>query len=366
MKRLLIAALSILGALTAAYAEQSTLSKLKVPDGFKIETFAAIPNARSLRLGDKGTIFVSTRNSDKVYALIEKDGRRETRIVASGLHSPNGIAFKDGTLYIAEISRISKIENIEKVLDVPPKPVTVFDHLPAHEHHGWKFIGIGPDNKLYIPVGAPCNICIPPDDTALLSRVNLDGSGYEVIARGVRNSVGFDWRPGTGQLYFTDNGRDLMGDDVPEDELNRISRLGENFGYPYCHQGDVQDPGYKQHACSEFIKPVALMGPHAAALGMRFYTGKMFPKEYEGAIFVARHGSWNRSKKFGADVAVVKLNDDGTVKSVAPFLTGFIENESYLGRPVDVQALADGSLLVSDDHKGMIYRISYDGSAARR
>lgn len=360
MQRLLIAALLVASpALAQPSTQISTVDKLKLPAGFKVEIFASVPNARSLRLGDQGTVFVATRNSDKVYAIIDKDGRRETRIVASGLHSPNGVAFHDGTLYIAEISRISKLDKIESNIDTPPKPVTVFDGLPNHEHHGWKFIGIGPDGKLYIPVGAPCNICIPPDDTALLGRVNLDGTGYEVIARGIRNSVGFDWQPGTNTLYFTDNGRDLMGDEVPEDELNRISRSGENFGYPYCHQGTVQDPGFKQHGCDEFVKPVGLLGAHAAALGMRFYTGAMFPPDYRGAIVIARHGSWNRSKKFGADVVVAKLNADGTVKSIAPLLTGFIENETYLGRPVDVLQLKDGSLLVSDDLKGMIYRISY-------
>jgi glucose/arabinose dehydrogenase len=351
---------------TFAPAQVSTLSRLKLPDGFHVETLAAVPKARSLRLGDRGTIFVSTRDSDKLYALVQRDGRYETRIVASGLRSPNGIAFKDGTLYIAEISRISKIEHAEDNLDSPRAPVTVFNGFPHYEAHGWKFIGIGPDDKLYVPVGAPCNVCLPPEGTALISRINLDGSGYEVVARGVRNSVGFDWRPGTGQFYFTDNGRDLMGDNVPEDELNRVTTLGEHFGFPYCHQGTVQDPGFRQRRCGEFVKPVALLGPHAAALGMRFYTGTMFPKDYDGAIFIARHGSWNRTKKFGADVAVVKLNADGSVKSVEPFLTGFIQNESYLGRPVDVQVLGDGSLIVSDDLKGIIYRISYDGPAAAR
>ena len=236
----------------------------------------------------------------------------------------------------------------------------IYDDLPKDEAHGWKFIGIGPDNKLYIPVGLPCNSCPAPDTHAQMRRINLDGSGAEVIARGIRNTVGFDWHPVSKQLYFTDNGRDWVSEDYPEDELNRITKVGEHFGNPFCHQGDFLDPelGWGR-SCDEFVKPIAKMGPHTAALGMRFYTGKMFPAEYRDQIFVARRGSWNRTKKAGGDVVVVKLNKDGTVKSITPFMTGFLQNNNYVARPVDVLVLKDGSMLVSDDYNGAIYRVSY-------
>jgi glucose/arabinose dehydrogenase len=336
-------------------------AKLKVPAGFNIEVYAAgMANARSLAEGDKGTVFVGSRLVDKVYAVVNKDGKRSVKVLASGLYRPNGVAFKNGTLYIAELSKVSKIDKVEDVIDNPPKPTVIYDNLPKDEAHGWKFIGIGPDNKLYVPVGQPGNNVLHDDAHGQIRRMNLDGTGAEVVALGVRNSVGFDWHPETKQLYFTDNGRDWMSEDVPQDELNRVTKVGEDFGAPYCYQGNISDPEFGWgHSCSEFTPPVGLMGPHAAALGMRFYTGSMFPKSYKNAIFVARHGSWNRSKKFGGDVAVVKLNKDGTVKSVEPFITGFLEDNKYVGRPVDVLPMKDGSLLVSDDWNGAVYRISY-------
>jgi glucose/arabinose dehydrogenase len=349
-------------------ADKLPIAQLKLPKGFKVEVFASgIANARSLRLGDKGTVFVSNRQLDKVYAVTERNGKRESKVIASGLDRPNGLAFLNGTLYIGEGTKISKLERIEDQLDNPPQPVVIYDDLPNHQSHGWKFIAIGPDNKLYINVGAPCNICIPPEENAQIRRINLDGSGAEVFARGVRNSVGFDWHPATKELYFTDNGRDWLSEDLPEDELNRVSKIGQHFGFPYCHQGNFtdRDVGWGR-SCEEFVKPVALLGPHSAALGMRFYTGRMFPAEYQNAIFIARHGSWNKTKKIGGDVVVAKLNKDGTVRTVAPFLTGFLQNNEYSGRPVDVQLLKDGSLLVSDDYGGAIYRVSYTGSAAKR
>jgi len=339
-------------------------AKLKLPKGFKIEVFASgMADARSLRVGDKGTVFVSNRLQDKVWAVVEQDGKRVTKVIARGLDRPNGLAFKDGTLYIAEGTKISKLEKIEDNLDNPPAPTAIVSDLPNHQSHGWKFIGIGPDNKLYIPIGAPCNICIPSDEHAQLRRVNLDGSGIEVVARGIRNTVGFDWHPGTKELYFTDNGRDWLSEDLPNDELNRISKVGEHFGYPYCHQGNIADQEFGWgKSCSEFTAPVGLMGPHSAALGMRFYTGGMFPNEYGNAIFVARHGSWNKSQKIGGDVVAVTLNDDGTVRSMQPFITGFLEDNKYVGRPVDVQVMKDGSLLVSDDYNGAVYRVTYSGA----
>ncbi len=345
----------------AAAPDKLAADKLKLPKGFNIEVYASgIPDARSLRLGDKGTVFVGNRLQDKVYAITEKDGKRTVKVIASGLYKPNGLAFHNGTLYIAELSKVSKIEGIEDKLDNPPKPTLVYDNLPKDEAHGWKFIAIGPDNKLYVPVGQPCNACIPSDAHGQIRRMNLDGSGVEVIARGVRNTVGFDWHPVSKELYFTDNGRDWLSEDLPNDELNRITKAGQHFGSPYCLQGNIPDSEFGWgRSCSEFVPPVALMGPHAAALGMRFYNGTMFPAEYRGAILVARHGSWNRSNKFGGDIAVVKLNKDGTVKSVEPFITGFLVDNKYIGRPVDVQPLKDGSLLISDDYDGAVYRVTY-------
>ena len=342
-------------------ADKLPLSKIKLPPGFSIEVYASgMANARSLRVGDKGTVFVGTRFLDKVYAITPKE--HEVKVIASGMHRPNGLAFKDGTLYIAEVSQVSKIENIEDHLDDPPKPTVIYSDLPKDEAHGWKFIAIGPDNRLYVPVGQPGNNVLHDEAHGHIRRMDLDGSNAEVVVLGVRNTVGFDWHPISKELYFTDNGRDWMSEDVPEDKLNRVTKFREDFGVPYCYQGNIPDPEFGWgHSCSEFTPPVALMGPHAAAIGMRFYTGDMFPKDYKNAILVARHGSWNRTIKFGADVVLVKLNKDGTVKSVQPFLTGLIENNNYLGRPVDVQQLKDGSLLVSDDWNGAVYRITYSG-----
>ena len=341
--------------------EKLPAAQLKVPKGFKIEVYASgIPNARSLRLGDKGTVFVSNRVLDKVYAIVERNGKREAKVIASGLDRPNGLAFHKGTLYIAEGAKISKLENIEDSLDNPPKPVLIYSDFLNHQSHGWKFMALGPDNKLYVNVGSPCNICEPPPTNGQIRRINLDGSGAEIVARGVRNSVGFDWHPVSKEFYFTDNGRDWLSEDLPEDELNRVTKLGQHFGFPYCHQGNFTDREFGWgRSCDEFEKPIALLGPHSAALGMRFYTGKMFPSQYQNAIFIARHGSWNRTKKIGGDIIVAKLNKDGSVKSQELFLTGFLQNNEYTGRPVDVQVMKDGSLLVSDDHAGAVYRVTY-------
>jgi glucose/arabinose dehydrogenase len=337
------------------------VAQLQVPKGFHIEVFASgIADARSLRVGDKGTVFVGNRVRDKVWAIYNKDGKRTQKPIASGLYRPNGLAFHEGTLYIAELSRITRIERVEDNLDEPPEPTPVYDDLPKDEQNGWRYIAVGPDNKLYVAVGLPCNNCIPDDAHGVIRRLNLDGSGAEVVARGVRQSVGFDWNPATKELYFTDNGRDWLSEDLPHDELNRLTKPGQHFGAPYCYQGNVPDAelGWGR-SCGEFVPPVALMGPHAAPLGMRFYSGTMFPAEYRGAIFVARHGSWNRTEKLGGDIVAVKLNRDGTVKSVDPFITGFIVDNKYIGRPVDVQPMRDGSLLISDDYAGAVYRVTY-------
>jgi len=345
----------------AAAPDKLPTAKLKVPAGFNIEVYAAgMANARSLAEGDKGTVFVGSRLVGNVYAITNKDGKRSVKTLVSGLYRPNGVAFKNGTLYIAELSKVSRIDNVEDNLENPPKPTVIYDNLPKDEAHGWKFIGIGPDNKLYVPVGQPGNNVLHDDDHGQIRRINLDGSGAEVIARGVRNTVGFDWNPETKQLYFTDNGRDWMSEDVPEDELNRVTKVGEHFGAPFCLQGNIVDPEFGWgKSCSDYTAPVTLLGPHSASLGMRFYTGSMFPKAYKNAIIIARHGSWNRSKKIGGDVMVVKLNKDGTMKSMEPLITGFLEDNKYIGRPVDVLQLKDGSLLVSDDWNGAVYRITY-------
>jgi glucose/arabinose dehydrogenase len=353
----------------ATEVDKLPIAKLKAPKGSKVELYASgLANARSLRQGDKGTVFVSTRILDKVYAITDQGGKREVKTLYSRLYRPNGLVFDHGTLYIAELSKISKAEKIEDNLDNPPKLVVIYDDLPKDEAHGWKFLAIGPDNKLYFNVGAPCNICMPSPAHAQLRRINLDGSNPEVVARGIRQVVGMDWHPVLRQLYFTENSRDWLSEDIPEDKLNRLTQPGkDNFGYPYCHQGNIPDQEFGWgRSCDEFTKPVALLGPHSAPLGMRFYTGNMFPPEYRNAILVARHGSWNRSKKFGGDIAVVSLNENGTVKSVDPFITGFIENNNYLGRPADVLVLKDGSLLISDDFNGAVYRVSYDAASAGR
>ena len=349
-------------------ADKLPIEKLKAPKGFKIELYAAgVGNARTLRQGDKGTVFVGSRLLDKVYAIVDRGEMREVKPIYSGLYRPNGLAFRDGVLYIAELSRISKVEKIEDNLDNPPKPVVIYDDLPKDEGHGWKFLTIGPDDKLYFQVGAPCNICMPSPAHAQIRRINLDGSGAEVVARGIRQIVGMDFSPITKQLYFTENSRDWLSEDIPEDKLNRLTQPGkDNFGYPYCHQGNIADQEFGWgHSCDEFTKPIALLGPHSAALGMRFYIGEMFPSEYRNAIFIARHGSWNRTKKMGGDIVVAKLSEDGAVKSIEPFITGFIENNNYVGRPADVEFVKDGSMLISDDFNGAVYRVTYSSTVAR-
>lgn len=351
----------------AAAPDKLPLAQLKLPPGFKIEVYASgVTNARSLRIGNKGTVFVGNLARDKVYAIVDHNGKREVKVIASGLDRPNGLAFKDGTLYIAEGTRISKLEKIEDNLDNPPKPVVIYSGLPNHQSHGWKFLALGPDNRLYFNVGAPCNVCIPPPTNSLLRSIALDGSDPQIVAHGIRQVVGMDFQPQTKVLYFAENQRDWLSEDAPQDKLNRVLHPGkDNFGFPYCDGGDIDDPIYGWgHSCSEFTAPIAQVGPHSAPLGMRFYTGTMFPPQYRGAIFLARHGSWNRTNKIGGDIYVVYLNEDGTVKSKEPFLTGFLQNNNYIGRPVDVQPMKDGSLLVSDDYDGAVYRITYGAGGA--
>jgi len=341
-------------------ADKLPTAQLKVPKGFNIEVYASgIPNARSMRLGDQGTLFLGNRFIGKVFAIVKKDGKTEMKTIAEGLHRPNGLAFHKGTLYVAELSKVWRFDNIEKNLDKPEKKM-IYDNLPKDEPHGWKFISVGPDEKLYVPVGQPGNNVLNDDAHGQIRRMNLDGTGAEVVLRGMRNSVGFDWHPVSKQLYFTDNSRDWMSEDVPNDELNRVTKVGQHFGSPYCYQGNLLDTTFGWgHSCSDYTPPVALLGAHTAALGMRFYTGSQFPAKYKNGAFIARHGSWNRSKKQGGDVIFVQFNKDGTVKSMEPFITGFLVDNKYLGRPVDVQTMPDGSLLVSDDWNGAVYRITY-------
>jgi len=343
-------------------ADKLPLADLKAPKNFHLEIYAGgVANARSIRIGDKGTVFVSTRTLDRIYAIVDRNGKREIKILARGLNSPNGIALHNGTLYIAEINRISKIDNVEDQLDNPPKPTVIYSDLPNDAPHGWKFLTVGPDNKLYFNIGAPCNICMPPPTHAQLRRINLDGSGAEVVARGIRQVVGMDWHPVLKQLYFTENQRDWLSENEPQDKLNRLAHPGQdNFGYPYCDGGDIADPIFGWgHSCNEFAKPIAQLGPHSAPLGMRFYTGHAFPREYDNAIFIARHGSWNKTSKVGGDIIVAKLNSDGTVRSVQPFITGFVQDNKYAARPVDLELMKDGSMLISDDWNGAIYRLTY-------
>ncbi|WP_426701479.1 PQQ-dependent sugar dehydrogenase [Rhodanobacter sp. Col0626] len=359
--RLLFSLLLIVSSLPALAAPQ--LDKLVLPKGFHIALYSGqVPNAREIALGTNGTVFVGSTDAGKVYALTDGNGdgvADKVRVIASGLQTPMGVAFHDGDLYVSAVSRILVLRDIEHHLDAPPKPELVTDKLPTETHHGGKFLAFGPDGKLYVPIGAPCNICDPAPAHGKLTRMNADGSGVEDVAVGIRNTVGFDWQPGSGRLWFTDNGRDELGDDIPSDELNEITRSGAHFGYPYCHQGDTLDPEFgKGKSCKSYVPPVLKLGAHVASLGMRFYAGKQFPAGYKGAVIVAEHGSWNRTQKSGYRVMTVRLNGNKVV-SYEPLITGFEQGESAWGRPADVQPLPDGSLLVSDDLAGAVYRVTY-------
>lgn len=337
------------------------LDKIKLPPGFKIEVYAGnVPGARSMTLSPNDTLFVGTRNGE-VYAIVDKnkDNKADEVItIAQGLNMPNGVAFRDGSLYVAEVSRVIRYDNIESRLKNPPKPVVVNDTFPKERHHGWKFIRFGPDGMLYVPVGAPCNVCEMEDKRyGSIMRMKPDGSGLEIFAKGVRNSVGFDWDPLTKELWFTDNGRDMLGDDIPPDELNHAPRIGMHFGFPYLHGKEIPDPDLSGERKSEDFNPPAMeLGPHVASLGMRFYTGDMFPKEYRNHIFIAEHGSWNRSTPIGYRVTLVRLKGSKAARYEV-FAEGWLQHGKAWGRPVDVQVMPDGALLVSDDMAGVIYRI---------
>jgi glucose/arabinose dehydrogenase len=340
------------------------LETINLPAGFAIELYARnVPDARSMVLSPTGTLFVGTQSEGKVYAVLDRDHDHKADKVltlARGLNMPNGVAVRDGALYVAEVNRVLRYDAIEAHLDHPPAPVVVNDRFPKDKSHGWKFIRFGPDGLLYVPVGAPCNICEPdPNRYAAIMRMRPDGSGLETFARGIRNTVGFDWHPETRELWLTDNGRDRLGDDRPPDELNHAPRAGLHFGYPYCHGGDLPDPEFgKKRGCQEFTPPARKLGPHVAALGMRFYTGGMFPPAYREQIFIAEHGSWNRSTPIGYRVTLVRLEQNRAV-SYEVFAEGWLQGRRAWGRPVDLLVMPDGALLVSDDSAGAIYRISY-------
>jgi glucose/arabinose dehydrogenase len=343
-----------------------SLEQIKLPPGFHISIYATnVHNARSMTLSPKGTLFVGTRSAGNVYAIVDRKGdyhAEEVITIAQGLNMPNGVAVRDGALYVAEVNRVLRYDDIEAHLKNPPKPVVVNDKFPRDKHHGWKFMAFGPDGMLYVPVGAPCNICERnPDRYAVIMRMRPDGSGLETFARGIRNTVGFDWHPVTNELWFTDNGRDWLGDDRPPDELNYAPRPGMHFGYPYCHAKNIPDPEFgAKHRCDEFTPPAMELGPHVAALGMRFYTGTMFPEEYRNQILIAEHGSWNRTTPIGYRISLVRLDNSRAV-SYDVFAEGWLQGHQAWGRPVDVLVMPDGSLLVSDDRADVIYRIAYKG-----
>jgi len=361
-KTALFIVIGLLASFNVSAQAELDLSDIQLPPGFSIEIWSdEVPNARSLALGDNGTVFVATRRDGRVYALLPNENTSPTVItLAKGLVMPNGVAFHDGDLYVAENHRITRYPEIEASLPQVPEAEVVIDTLSTERHHGWRYIDFGPDGKLYVAIGAPCNVCDRADEGfANISRMNADGTEQEIVASGVRNSVGFTWHPETGDLWFTDNGRDMLGDDIPAGELNYAPRDGMHFGFPYCHGGDIQDPEFgDQGDCADFEPPAQKLGPHVAPLGLLFYDGAMFPDEYQGQVFIAEHGSWNRSQKIGYRVTLVRM-EHGKAVSYEVFAEGWLQNEEVSGRPVDLLLIDDGSLLISDDQNGVIYCIRY-------
>lgn len=347
------------------------LLDLNLPEGFQIEVYArGVDGARSMAMGDNGTLFVGTRTENNVYAIQDTDGdfKADNIMVLDTMEVPNGIAMRNGDLYVAQVGSLWKYPNIEKQLGGDLEKELIYDDFPTEFHHGWKYIAFGPDDKLYVPVGAPCNICNRTDEDerfATISRMDPDGSNREIYARGVRNSVGFTWHPDTKEMWFTDNGRDMLGDDIPPCELNKVTEVGQHFGYPFCHGGIVKDPEFGDlHPCSDFVSPALQLDAHVAPLGIKFYTGNMFPSEYKGKAFIAEHGSWNRSKKVGYRIMMVNI-EDGEAVSTEPFIDGWLNEveQKATGRPVDILLLKDGSMLISDDYGDAIYRVSYSETA---
>jgi glucose/arabinose dehydrogenase len=353
----------VAGRNTATPPDEIAVGKLKLPPGFKLELWAhGMPGARAMARGDQGKIYVGTRGIGRVYEITDRGSERTSRVVVDKLNQPAGVAFRNGSLYVMAIDKMLRFDGIESNPAAAPVDMTAAFKLPPLQHHNWKYIAFGPDGKLYVPFGAPCNICEPTAEYAQIRRYNADGSGMEVLARGVRNSVGFDWHPVSKEMWFTDHGRDWMGDDTPQDELNRMGATGQNYGFPYCHAGGVPDKDIKKaNPCDGVTLPVTEMGPHAAAMGVMFYTGSMFPAEYRNSMLIARKGSWNRTKKSGYDVVRVTAGVDGRNAKVEPFVTGFLDEatQAFSGRPAYLMQMPDGSVLVSDEQMGAIYRISY-------
>ena len=353
----------VAGKLTATPASEIPVQSFKLPPGFKAEIWATgMPGARAMTRADNGKIYIGTRGIGRVSELTDNGSARTSRVLVDKLVQPAGVAYANGTLYVMAIDKVLRYDGINTNPAVAPVDVTAAFQLPKEQHHNWKYIAFGPDGKLYVPFGAPCNICEPGQEYAQIRRYNADGSGMEVIARGVRNTQGFGWHPETKEMWFTDHGRDWMGDDGPADELNRLSRTGQNFGFPYCHADGIADRDFpRANACAGVTLPVQTMGPHSAAMGVHFYTGSMFPAEYRNMLFVARKGSWNRTQKFGYDVVTVRTDASGQNPRIQAFMTGFLDssNDSFSGRPTYMLQLPDGSLLISDEQLGAIYRISY-------
>lgn len=363
----LVLCVTACGPLAARNDLQEKLALIELPPGFEISIYAeGVENARQLALGDSGTVFAGSREAGKVHAVVDEDGDHvadRVYLIDEDLSMPSGLEFRDGALFVGAVDRILRYDAIEQALERPPEPVVVSAAFPDKTHHGWKYLRFGPDGLLYVPVGAPCNICDEPG-FAEIRRIRADGSGMETYARGVRNSVGLAFRPDNGELWFTDNGRDMLGDDLPGDELNHAPRCGLHFGYPYCHQGDSPDPEFGAgKSCADYAPPALTLGAHVAALGLAFYNGSMFPEDYRGQLFIAQHGSWNRSSKVGYDLLLVRFGEDGQVSGSEVFASGWLQGQDNWGRPNDVLQLPDGSLLIADDQAGAIYRITYRAQA---
>ncbi|HEU4708140.1 MAG TPA: SMP-30/gluconolactonase/LRE family protein [Methylophilaceae bacterium] len=352
-----------------AAAARANLGKLNVPAGFKVEVYAEVPGARQMALGTNGNVYVGTRG-DKAYAVVDKDKDRKADQVITildDLNVGNGVAMHDGNLYVAEQNRIARYAAPDFDLSLPFKQMreVIYDKLPNKPHHGWRYITFGPDNKLYVTVGAPCNICDPEGMEASIIRMDADGKNVETFARGVRNSVGIDFQPQTNIAYFTDNGVDMMGDDIPHDEFNAVTKAGQHFGFPFYAGGKARQKDWKDKTPpKEVTFPAAEFQAHSANLGFKFYTGKQFPAEYQGDAIIAQHGSWNRSKAVGYQLMRVKFDDQHKIAGTEVFIDGWLKDGEVWGRPTDVLQLPDGSLLVSDDYNGVIYRVSYGEKTA--
>lgn len=364
--RRIFLALMLLAFFLCAQAETDlqplALNKLRLPAGFSISVYARVKNARSMTLGKNSIVYVGSRAAGNVYAIIPNKTRSHAKqviVIGEKMEQPNGVAYHNGNLYVAEISRLWRYKNIDQHLFNSPPKQLVYDKLPTKTHHGWRYIKFSPDDWLYISIGAPCNVCVSSDPQfGTLSRMKPNGDDFQIFAKGIRNSVGFDW-DSNNKLWFTDNGRDWLGDNLPPDELNYAPHQGMNFGFPYFYGDNVPDPSFSTvHSSKGMTVPALKLGPHVAALGMTFYKGAMFPNSYQNQIIIAEHGSWNRSKKIGYRLMLVKLRNH---KAIArqPFVTGWLQGQNAWGRPVDTLVMPDGSLLVSDDFSGTIYRITY-------